>query len=140
MDVTSYIRNPRNKEIIGMLVTFNSVNDLLSKSGVAINTKVQQGGPGEPYAEPTLKDIYLRDRNGKEREPKRLLGRVPVLDTQFTIPRPVTAATITFHGLCAFNSIAFYGRRAENLNAAREGYEIVSPSSLIFPYEFQKTN
>jgi hypothetical protein len=63
---------------------------------------------------PTLKDIYVRDKDGKEKEPKRLLGRVPVLDSQFLIPRPVTSATITFHGMCAFNSIAFYGRRAEN--------------------------
>ena len=90
MEVSSYIRNPGNKEIIGMLATFNSVNDLLSKSGVAINTKIQQGGPGEPFAEPTLKDIKIQTRLGKE----ILLGRIPVLDTQFTIPRPVTAAII----------------------------------------------
>lgn len=129
MEVSSYIRNPKNKEIIGMLATFNSVNDLLGKSGVAINTKIQQGGPGEPFAEPTLKDIKIKTRLGKE----ILLGRIPVLDTQFTIPRPVTSATITFHGVCAFNSIAFFGRRAENFTAAREGYEVVSPSGLIFP-------
>src|SRR5688572_3151246 len=57
MEISSYIRNPSNKQIIGILATFKSLNDLLGKSGVAINTKVQQGGPGEPYAEPTLKDI-----------------------------------------------------------------------------------
>jgi len=102
----------------------------MSRSGTTINTKVQQGGPGEPFAEPTLKDIY---RNG------RFLGRLPVLDTQFTIPRPVTSATITFHGLCAFNSIAFYGRRAESFEMARKGYEFVGTSGLIFPYQFHQS-
>ena len=136
MEVSSYIRNPNNKQIIGLLATFKSLNDLLGKSGVAINSKVQQGGPGEPFAEPTLKDITFTDRNGK----KRLLGRLPVIDTQFTIPRPVTHATITFHGMAAFNSIAFFGRRAEIFSASREGLEIVSPSGLIFPYKWLKTN
>jgi hypothetical protein len=88
---------------------------------------------------PTLKDIYVRDKDGKEKEPKRLLGRVPVLDSQFVIPRPVTSATITFHGMCAARSITFYGRRAENFTAARqEGYEVVGSSGLIFPHEFHR--
>ena len=56
-----------------------------------------------------------------------------MLDSQFLIPRPVTSATITFHGMCAFNSIAFYGRRAENFSAAQQGYEVVGPSGLISP-------
>jgi len=58
---------------------------------------------------------------------------------QFTIPRPVTAATISFHGLCAFNSVAFYGRRAEGFDSAKYGYELVKPSSLIFPYQFNQS-
>lgn len=133
-----------NKEIIGAMLTFGSVNDLLSRSGVAINTKIQQGGPGEPFAEPTLFEVYRKNEDGTyyinpRTKKKVLLGRVPVLDSQFTIPRPVTSATITFHGLCAFNSVAFYGRRAENFSSAAKGYEFVSPSSLIFPYEFHKT-
>jgi hypothetical protein len=143
IEKTSYIRNPSNKEIIGAILTFGSVNDLLSRSGTMINTKIHQGGPGEPFAEPTFfegKDEkgndYINPRTGK----KVLLGRVPVLDTQFTIPRPVTSATITFHGLCAFNSIAFYGRRAEAFQLARKGYEFVGSSGLIFPYQFHKTN
>jgi hypothetical protein len=60
----------------------------------------------------------------------RLLGRIPVLDTQFLSTRPVTHATITFHGMCAFNSIAFFGRRAENFSASRKGYEFVGPSGF----------
>jgi len=93
-----------------MVITYNSFFFKLIR-GVARATccslRMQLQGP-------TLKDIYVRDKDGKEKEPKRLLGRVPVLDSQFLIPRPVTSATITFHGMCAFNSIAFYGRRAEN--------------------------
>jgi|ERR1043166_7140416 hypothetical protein len=138
MERRSYIRNPFNKEILGVLLTLGSVNDLLSRSGVNINTKIQQGGPGEPFAEPTLINIYKRNKDNTDwTDPrtgkKKLLGRIPTLDSQFTIPRPVTSATITFHGLCAFNSIAFYGRRAENFSAAQKGYEIISPSGLIFP-------
>lgn len=136
LNVSSYIRNPQNKQVIGLLATFNSLNDLIGKSGVAINAKIQQGGPGEPFAEPTLKYVTYTDRWGR----KKLLGRIPVLDTQFLIPRPVSHATITFHGLAAFNSIAFFGRRAENFTAAREGLEIVSPGSFIFPYQWYKTN
>jgi len=103
-----------------MFLTLGSVNDELGKSGVAINTKIQQGGPGEPYAEPTLYNVYRPDYDDPTKYyisqvtgEKQLIGKLPVLDTQFTIPRPVTSATITFHGLCAFNSIAFFGRRAD---------------------------
>jgi hypothetical protein len=106
---------------------------------------VQQGGPGEPWAEPTLIDISKRNPDGTDwGDPrtgkKKLLFRVPTLDTQFTIPRPVTSATITFHGLCAFNSVAFFGRRAENFTSSQKWYEIVTPSGLIFPHQFHKTN
>jgi len=41
----SYLRHPANKKVLGMLLTFSSINDELSRSGVTINTKVQQGGP-----------------------------------------------------------------------------------------------
>lgn len=87
-------------------VAFGSVNDLLSRSGVSINTKIQIGGPGEPSAEPTVYEVYKRNVDGSyytnpKTGKKVLLGRVPVLDSQFTIPRPVTHATITFHGLAA---------------------------------------
>lgn len=68
-----------------------------------------------------------------------LLGRIPVLDSQWTIPRPVTAATISFHGICAFNSIAFNGRRAENFDSAAKGYELIGSSGLIFPYQFHQS-
>lgn len=44
-----------------MFPTLGLVNDELGKSGVAINTKIQQGGPGEPYAEPTLYNVYRPD-------------------------------------------------------------------------------
>lgn len=44
LEVSSYIRSPLNKEVIGLVATFNSLNDLLGKSGVSINAKVQQGG------------------------------------------------------------------------------------------------
>jgi hypothetical protein len=117
-----------------MLITFGSVNNLLAKSGTTINSKIQQGGPGEPYAEPTLKDLH-EEINGR----KTLLGRVPVLDTQFIIPRPITHASITFHGLVAFNSIAFYGRRAELVNSARYGTEFLGKSRIIFPYHFYQS-
>jgi len=133
-----------NKEIIGAILTFGSVNDLLSRSGVAINTQIPIAGPGEPAAEPTIFEVYRRNPDGSiylnKKGKKVLLGRVPVLDTQFTIPRPVTSATITFHGMCAFNSIAFYGRRAENFQTARDGYEFIGPSGLIFPFQWLKTN
>jgi|tagenome__1003787_1003787.scaffolds.fasta_scaffold20878592_3 hypothetical protein len=32
----SYLRNPANKQVLGMLLTFSSVNDELSRSDVAI--------------------------------------------------------------------------------------------------------
>lgn len=56
IEKTSYIRNPGNKEIIGALVTFGSVNDLLSRSGVSINTKIQIGGKENQQQSPH----YLR--------------------------------------------------------------------------------
>lgn len=123
MNVSSYIRSPINKQVIGLIATLNSLNDLLGKSGVAINSKIQQGGSG--------------DRHGKEREPRKLLGRIPVIDTQFTIPRPVSHATITFHGLCAFNSIAFYGRRAENFESAAKVMNLLDIDSLYFILIYQ---
>jgi glycine hydroxymethyltransferase len=36
--------------------------------------------------------------------------------------------------MCAFNSIAFYGRRAENFSAAQQGYEVVGPSCNLAVY------
>jgi hypothetical protein len=92
----------------------------MSRSGVAINTKIQQGGPGNhsqkllllisiEKMKMVLIDVILLPVK------RFLIGRLPTLDTQFTIPRPVTSATITFHGLCAFNSIAFFGRRQRTL-------------------------
>jgi len=66
---------------------------MMPRSRATINTKIQQGGPWEPFAEPTLFEVYKKDKEGKEiisqRTGKRiLLGRIPTLDTQFTIPRP----------------------------------------------------
>ena len=66
MERRSYIRNPVNKEVLGVLLTLGSVNDLLSRSGVNINTKIQQGGPGEPFAEPTLINIFKRNKDGTD--------------------------------------------------------------------------
>jgi hypothetical protein len=91
----NYLRNPANKEVIGMVLTLESTNNLLSRSGTTVNVKVQQGGPGEPYPEMTLKEIYHKDekgydyliRKGKDIGNKVLLGRIPVLDTQFSIPK-----------------------------------------------------
>lgn len=125
-----------NKEILGAVLTFSSVNDLLSRSGVNINTKIKLGGPGEPFAEPTLFEVFKKNKDGtfytNPRTGKKvLLGRVPVLDSQFTIPRPVTSATITFHGLCAFNSIAFYGRRADLKITEFVGIEISATKGLV---------
>lgn len=51
----------------------------------------------------------------------------------------MTSASITFHGLCAFNSVAFYGRRAENFTSAAKGYELIGSSGLIFPYQFHQS-
>jgi len=41
IEQSTYIRNPRNKQIMGMLITLSSINDLLERNGVAINAKIQ---------------------------------------------------------------------------------------------------
>ena len=55
-----------SKEVVAIFLTMGSVNDEMSRSGVAINTKIHQGGPGEPYPEATLMDIYKKNSDGTE--------------------------------------------------------------------------
>jgi hypothetical protein len=143
---SNYLRNPNSKEVIGMILNLESANNTLSRSGTTVNVKVQQGGPGEPYPELTLIDIYHQKegkdyviRYGPKKGKKFLLGRIPTLDTQFSIPRPVTKMRLNIHGLSAFNSIAFFGRRAEHFDESRFGREMITESSLIFPSQFEST-
>ena len=85
MQVSTYIRNPVNKQITGLVATFNSLNDFEESLGLLLTLRSlshRRTGRGEPAAVPTIKDIYQRDRHGKEKVPRKLLGRVPVLDTQ----------------------------------------------------------
>lgn len=109
----------KSEKIVGYVkLSFVSLNDKLSNTGTAINQYVQTGGPGEPYAFPSLDN---------EDDIK--------LDFQRLTPLPITHAQITLYGTSAFSNIAFMGRPV-NIYENDNDFKIEA-SRLLFPYKYQ---
>ena len=111
--------NKTKKEIAYIECTFVSVNDVIKKSGLAVNQYIQNGGPGEPYAFPTI-----------EPGTNKL-----ILDTDRLIPLPITHAQVYIYGTSAVSNFVFMGRPI-NVQPENVNYKIEAPR-LIFPYKFQ---
>lgn len=104
-------------------MTFYSIDSRIAKSGISINTYLQMGGPGEPFAFPLLTD---------ENE--------IVLDPARAQPVPVTHAQIQILGMSGTNSIQFIGRPVyySMLSPKVIPYVIYPPCTLNF-YNLRKS-
>lgn len=116
-DRESTVVGYEDEDNIGYIdITFRSINSRINKTGVALNSYIQMGGPGEPYAFPLLI------------KPNKI-----VLDPQRLQPIPVTHAQIQILGISGVNSIQFRGRPVYSSEYKRTTkYKIHPPCTLNF--------
>lgn len=104
-------------------ITFLSVNSRINKSGIAVNTYLQLGGAGEPFAFP-----YITTDNKI------------ILDPARAQPVPVTHAQVQILGVSGVDAIQFVGRPVyrSNISNKVQPYKIYPPCTLNF-YNLQKS-
>lgn len=113
------IYNSQTKKPEILQATFTSVNDVISKSGLAINQYIQISAPGDRCCFPTV-----------DKKTKKI-----ICDKEMLKYHPITHAQISLFGNVAFSNIMFMGRKVKSDLSSQE-WNITAPS-LIFPYKFQ---
>lgn len=114
-----YNAKTKNPEILQ--ATFSSVNDVIAKSGLAIDQYIQINAPGDRCCFPTVNSDGLI-----------------VCDEELLKYKPITHIQISLFGNVAFSSIVFMGRNCVSGNADYK-WKIEAPR-FIFPHKYQASS
>lgn len=102
-------------------MTFYSIDSRIARSGISINTYIQLGGAGEPFAFPLLNN-----------------ANDIVLDTARATSVPVTHAQVQFLGFSGVNAISFAGRPVYEIDLIKGAQYRLYPTCKIWFRQFQK--
>lgn len=117
------IYNARTKKPEILQATFVSVNDVISKSGLAINQYIQVSAPGDRCCLPRV---------------DKKINKI-VCDEEYLKYKPITHIQISLFGNVAFSSIVFMGRPANALEQPQTEWKIEAPR-FIFPHKYQASS
>lgn len=116
--IVIYDSNTKKPEVLQ--TTFISANDVISKSGLAINQYIQVSAPGDRCCVPTVQNKLI------------------VCDKEYLKYRPITHVQISLFGNVAFSSIVFMGRPA-TVSQVQTEWKIEAPR-FIFPHKYQASS
>lgn len=117
------IYNATTKKPEILQATFVSVNDVISKSGLAINQYIQVSAPGDRCCLPRV---------------NKKINKI-VCDEEYLKYKPITHIQISLFGNVAFSSIVFMGRPVSSLEQPQTTWNIEAPR-FIFPHKYQASS
>lgn len=140
--ISNIERDYIGNELVGYVITFETINQELANTGKARQQNVMPNAPGQGYLECVVEDETWPERIGEEQFLKLRPGidyypfynRYITADWEKTRNRPISKVVFKAYGNGNINSVSFVGRPAE----FGDSFQNFRASRLIFPINFSQ--